>query len=346
MANFRTFYACQAVQLAGPTGSDGANIGSVTSRAQATLDGVQSLGVTTNYNLEPVYQLGRIAPGDQYENNPEVEVTFTQSMTEGVDAWSYLMGEGSLLARQDARGEVHILMYPDSGIADGQQTANITIRPAYLQSATFNFPTDGNFTADYTVVGNNKEFNSLTTADARPTEALTGVRRRNSVSSDSVFTSRDGISGALPEGAKIQNVTISVDLGREEIYELGEQLPFTRYINFPVEVTTEIEVIAASGDKAAIAEASAVCANEKNVGDQQIVVELCGGAIFDCGSKNRLSSVSQAGGDAGGDNVTYTYSYINYSEFAYGTNGTQVFNQAQLEEVDLDNYDAFSQTNY
>lgn len=346
MANLRTFYACQAIQLAGPTGSDNGNIGSVTSKTKATLDGVQSLGVTTNYNLEPVYQLGRLQAGDQYENNPEVEVTFTQAMTEKLDAWSYLMGEGTLSARQDARGELHILMYPDSGVADGLQTANITIRPAYLQSATFNFPTDGNFTADYTVVGNSKTYNTAATLDARPASELTGVRRRNSVSSQSVFTSRNGVSGALPHGAKIQNVTISVDLGREEIYELGSQLPFTRYINFPVEVSTEIEVIAASGDKAAIVEASAICANEKNVGDQQIVVELCGGAIFDCGKKNRLQSVTQAGGDAGGDNVTYTYSYINYSEFAYGIDGEQVFNQAPFEQVDLDNYDAFSQTNY
>lgn len=343
MANVRTFYACQAVRAAGPSGSDGSAVNGNTINTSATLDGVQSLGMNTNYNLEPVYQLGRLAPGDQYENLPEVEITFTQAMTEGNLAWAYLMGAGTLAQCSDARGEISIAYHSQSGDAEtGTQLAQCTIKPAYLQSATFNFPADGQFTADFTVVGNSKTWNYSTQNDNRPTENLTGVVRRNGIdNANSIFTSRNGVSGALPPNAKIQNATISVDLGREEIFELGKQLPFTRYINFPVEVTTELEVIVASGDYASITEATANCANEKNLSNQSIQIALCDGSVFDCGGKNRLQSVSQAGGDAGGDNVTYTYSYINYSEFGYGTTSASVLTNQLMEEIDFDNYDAF-----
>jgi len=341
MANLRTFYACQAVRAAGPSGSDGGTVNGNTTASTTVLEGIQSLGMTTNYNLEPVYQLGRIAPADQYENTPEIEVTFTQALTEGSDAWNYFMGAGTLSQCSDARGEVTIAYHAQTGDATSTNNlAECTIRPAYLQSATFNFPSDGLFTADYTVVGNSKVWSYADSNDNRPSENLTGVQRRNFVDQgSSQFSNFDGVSGAIPAGSKIQNVTISVDLGREDLYELGKQLPFTRYINFPVEVTTEIEVIAASGDYASVTEASADCANAKNLQNQNIQVVLCDGRYFDCGGKNKLQSVSQAGGDAGGDNVTYTYSYINYSEFGYGT--SNLLSNQPMEQVDFDNYDAF-----
>jgi len=38
------------------------------------------------------------------------------------------------------------------------------------------------------------------------------------------------------------------------------------------------------------------------------------GYAFDLGKKNRLSSVSYGGGDAGGGNATTTYSYTNFND--------------------------------
>lgn len=344
MANVRTFYACQSVAVAGPSGSDGTlKTGGVASASAVVVDGVQSLGMTTNYNLEPVYQLGRIAAGDQYENNPEVEVSITQAMTNSSDLYQYIMGQGSLAQTSDNRGELQLFIYSQTGDASGSSLAKTIIRPAYLSSVTFNFPTDGNSTADYTIVGNSKTISHGDTADRRPTENLTGVVRRNYIDGDSsVFTNEDGLLGALPHNSKIQNVTISIDLGREEIYELGQQLPFTRYINFPVEVSTEIEVIVASGDYAKIVEATQACATQRNVYNQPITLVTCANGVFDCGDKNRLQSVSQAGGDAGGDNVTFTYSYINYSEFGYGIDGNAIFSTQKMKQVDLDSYNSYS----
>ena len=46
----------------------------------------------------------------------------------------------------------------------------------------------------------------------------------------------------------IQNFTCSTDLSREDILELGRKAPYYRSPNFPVEVTSEFEIIAVSGD--------------------------------------------------------------------------------------------------
>ena len=78
----------------------------------------------------------------------------------------------------------------------------------------------------------------------------------------------------MPPDARIQNISVSVDLGREEIFELGKRLPFTRYINFPVEVNTEIEVISASGDFVGASETDATCSNPKAIGFKQIKLLL------------------------------------------------------------------------
>lgn len=41
----------------------------------------------------------------------------------------------------------------------------------------------------------------------------------------------------------IQRIKISTKLGREQLYELGRRGPYYRYVNFPVEVRTEVSMI-------------------------------------------------------------------------------------------------------
>lgn len=38
----------------------------------------------------------------------------------------------------------------------------------------------------------------------------------------------------------IYKCKVSVNLGREELYELGRKMPFHRYTNYPVKITEEI----------------------------------------------------------------------------------------------------------
>ena len=355
MANVRTFYACQKVQLGAPSGSDAAG-----SADFDTMNSIQSVGITTNYNLEPVYQVGALDPGDIAEDIPDVEISLTKTLDGSQTIFEKMMGPAaagtdSLSALSDKRSAVKLWIYPQTvTAATGVATSNLLVQPAYLSSISYSFPTDGFFQEEATIVGNNKVWaQGGTNTDAvSDSAAKTGVARRQFFdSTTSVLPIAVGaahgagdvakFSGAMPPDARIQNISVSVDLGREEIFELGKRLPFTRYINFPVEVSTEIEVISASGDFVGATETDAACSNPKALAFKAIKLATCDGMVLDLGVKNKLQSVSAAGGDAGGDNVTYTYSYINYSDFTYKPptgGGYDPASVDDMKQVDLDNY--------
>lgn len=129
--------------------------------------------------------------------------------------------------------------------------------------------------------------------------------------------------GRVPSGeplVHLQSFSCSTDLGREDVLELGRKNPYARTANFPVEVTCDIEAITAEGDFVnALEDGDAALNFTKNSGentpDETIKIVLRGGQVFDLGSRNRLSSVSYGGGDAGGGNASCTYSYTNFNVF-------------------------------
>lgn len=45
---------------------------------------------------------------------------------------------------------------------------------------------------------------------------------------------------------EFQNIKVSANLGREQLYELGRRGPYHRYVNYPVEVTAEVKVFSAA----------------------------------------------------------------------------------------------------
>ena len=113
----------------------------------------------------------------------------------------------------------------------------------------------------------------------------------------------------------IQSISCSTDLGREDIFELGRKGRYHRFVSFPTEVTCEITVISTSGDLISATEAGfADTANQGNLTDQTIRLQLREGLLVDLGKKNKLSSVSITGGDAGGGNEEITYSYTNFND--------------------------------
>lgn len=129
----------------------------------------------------------------------------------------------------------------------------------------------------------------------------------------------NGFAGGLPI-VHIQSFSCSTDLGREDVLELGRKNPYARTANFPVEVTCDIEAITVEGDFVnALEDGDASLNFTKNSGentpDETIKLCLRGGQVFDLGSRNRLSSVSYGGGDAGGGNAACTYSYTNFNVF-------------------------------
>jgi len=110
----------------------------------------------------------------------------------------------------------------------------------------------------------------------------------------------------------IQSISFNVSLGRESIQQLGTLAPYYRYTTFPVEVTTDIEVIAVGGDNI---DAVEDIPSGGNLSNHTIQTCLQDSTVIQAGNKNKLTSVSYGGGDAGGGNAAITYSLSNFNDF-------------------------------
>lgn len=259
----------------------------------------------------------------------------------------------SLVARSKQRTNVYLGIFPETveniGDTDANALVEVQMSGMYVSSIGYTFPVDGNCTESLTLVGNHKSWSSLPTnfsdsvADQlqvgstqidEPKNLQTGtlyggIQRRenvdikNSILPASIF----GVNGtSVGNGynssnntnrVHIQNCSINCDLNRESIQELGRKSPYYRFANFPVEVTSEFEVIAVSGDFINAYEEGAYAVGTRDYGnntaEETIVIRLHDSSVFDLGTKNRLSSVNYTGGDAGGGNATITYSYSTYN---------------------------------
>lgn len=123
-------------------------------------------------------------------------------------------------------------------------------------------------------------------------------------------------------GAHLQSVTCASNYGREELFELGRRAAYFRYINFPVECTTEITCYSISGLMISANEAGVYagttgqyCTDRYNLLNQTIRIATCEGLRIYMGKKNKLSSMSLNGGDAAGGNALATYSFSNFNDF-------------------------------
>jgi len=111
------------------------------------------------------------------------------------------------------------------------------------------------------------------------------------------------------DNVHINSFTCSTDLGREQINQLGTRTPYNRYVSFPTEVTSTIEVTATAGDNV-----DAVETARANLSNHEICVVLADSTIFHLGKKNKISSITYGGGDAGGGNATISYSFSNFND--------------------------------
>lgn len=292
MPNNRVFYASHGVSVAG-----------------TTVQGAQSVGVTTNFNLEQAFQLGQLALYDNIVVDPEVEVTINKVLDGEASIWNLATGGGSLVANANDQCTV-VIGVGDDTAATLTSTAAVQCTGMYISSVSYTIPVDGNITEDVTFVGNHKAVSG--SVNAPSTSGATVLRRQHVQIGDSTLPSE-------VSGKNITNITISADLGRESMYKLGQYAPFHRFVNFPLEVTTEFEVSATSVDGVACDLNTITCTGGALPSEQSIVIKLCsaGGSTyytFDMGAKNVLQSVNYTGGDTGGGNATITYSYSTYND--------------------------------
>jgi hypothetical protein len=331
--------------------------------------GVQSVGMNSTFDTQQTFQLGALDLYNISENVPNVEVTINKLLDGTAPLYLMCMGGSSGIAGANctvfdatqtnlkgfgglASNSVDFRL----GIYDGINTSStgntndyVLCERMYLSSLNYTFPVDGNGTEEVTLVGNNKLWsknNDLTDmagyAFNAQTLSASRLARRQFIDINSSILPIG--SGGMPTGVNathLQSITVSASLGRENINELGAFAPRTRYATFPVEVTSEFQVVATEGDYVDAKDflsQSGCSIMYKNLNMLPIQINVCGAAaagsgqdsslsIF-LGSGNQLTSVNYTGGDTGGGNATVTYSFRNYNDFymkatnVYGSGAT------------------------
>jgi hypothetical protein len=338
--------------------------------------GLQSAGISTTFNTEPVSQLGTLSIYTQVETSPEVEVTLSKLVdgtaplyslcTAWTDATDLVSINKDITEVATNMVNVRFAVSKDTDSkASGTLNHHTLCSGMYLNSVSFTFPVDGNATEQVTLAGSRKIWGGSVTvpggaaADDLGELASLVVRRQHvSITGANVAltTARDETTNKLtsypnatmlPTGIlvpykrqvngkddtpKVQNITVSASLNRENINELGFFGPYYKYTTFPIEVTSEFELVSVSGDYIDANDfmvydnedqpmSAATCeTNYSNTPNEEIVIKVCGATnadalYIDLGEKNRLTSVNYTGGDTGGGNATVTYSYQTFNKF-------------------------------
>ena len=349
--------------------------------------GLQSAGISTTFNNEPVSQLGTLAIYAQVETSPEVEVTLSKLVDGTAPLYSLCTAwtDGTDVVSVDkditevATNMVNVrfaVAKDNDSKASGTLSHHTLCSGMYLNSVSFTFPVDGNATEQVTLAGSRKIWGGAIDVPKDAAAADLGalaslVVRRQHVSitgaTVNVTTERDAndkitafpVASLLPSGMllpyrrevnggedtpKVQNITVSANLNRENINELGFFGPYYKYTTFPIEITSEFELVSISGDfidandfekytgnpddpEEEIGDVASCELNYSNTPNEEIVISVCGASsadklFLDLGKKNRLTSVNYTGGDTGGGNATVTYSYQTFNKFNVIPQGT------------------------
>jgi hypothetical protein len=287
MANNRIFYAMQGVLLleVGTTEPTANSPGSDVPFPQYVY-GAQEVGITTNFNLEDLFELGQLSLYQNIEEVPDVEVSLEKvldgrpliyHMATPKASGPGLTGRAGVNDKCDMR--MGITRDTDVGLdANAELVGEVYASGMYVSDISYSLTAEGNSTESVTLVGNNKTWeigtimsgNMAMGLDAPSWSAEQGdldtvIRRQHFNVTDSLIPidipgySTGDLSGAAALdysyklGASngkthITSVSISTSLGRTPLFELGRKAPYYRSADFPVDVTCDIEVISLSGD--------------------------------------------------------------------------------------------------
>tara|TARA_B100001113_G_scaffold351735_2_gene351463 strand:+ start:2493 stop:3536 length:1044 start_codon:yes stop_codon:yes gene_type:complete len=333
--NQRIFYACQAVAIVrtGDTSIDA---------AKQIVKGLQSVGMSSTFTLDQVFEMGQIEIYENVEQVADIEVTL-EKVIDG-EALIYTLAtidnagtaascRTDLVAASKEKCDVYVAIY-DDGLSHATGTPrNVCMNSGmYVSSVSYSYSVDGSATESVTLAGNDRFWNTTTagvigtspaTNYGSPStgfngadSAASGVVRKVNVDLSAstlpaVVKSQGGDISTADNNFHVQSITVSTDFGQENIEELGRFGPYARYATFPIEVTAEFEVIATSGDLIDVS------GTAPNLSDNDIVIKDTAGTVLNLGSggagKNKLTSVSYSGGDTGGGNATVTYSFSNFN---------------------------------
>lgn len=365
MSNRRIFYSVHYASLA-PLGQENAVASNV-------IHGLQSVSLTTNFNLSQFFELGQLEIYENVENIPDVEVTLTKAL----DGWPLIYHlatpnttGASLSNRQNGRAMCSLAVFNDAqDSASGIPLSETRVSGTYVSSLSYEFPLEGACTETVTLVANDKQYfaspvipklsgffdnndspiaNVLiagsggiqqredvrfdynargidttgTSAEVLIGDAYTGTVLPSQIPGISSSGTNNLASNGTAFNAHIGRISVSTNLGREALNELGRRAPYYRFISFPTEVTCDIETIGNNADGISATEAGTL-GNGNNLTNHSIQIHTKDSTKIVLGNKNKLSSTSYTGGDATGGNVAITYSYSNFNtlEVYHAQNG-------------------------
>jgi hypothetical protein len=148
-ANNRVFFAIEA---AGFSEDGGATWTSV--------HGLQSAGITTNFNLTNVFEIGQLQVYDILEEVPQIEVTL-EKVLDGTPLTYHLGTQGATAGTLSARGvtqtTIGLSVFPEVNLAaSGTPLAVVQMSGMVVASLSYTFPIDGQFTESTTWQGFDK----------------------------------------------------------------------------------------------------------------------------------------------------------------------------------------------
>ncbi len=185
--NNRILYSCQTVAISemGAPELEGSGLRSIKKYPEEEdnnivhsdfnygeqVHGLQSVGITTNFNLEQVFELGQIEIYENIEGIPDVEVSL-EKVLDGYPLMYLMASTGvtsqdasGLLARSKEQCDLRLGIFGEeynnvasAGDNNGDAEVEVYMSGMFISSVGYTFPVDGNCTESLTLVGNNKEW--------------------------------------------------------------------------------------------------------------------------------------------------------------------------------------------
>jgi hypothetical protein len=331
--NNRIFYACQAVSICKTGHPPSAGAGAEVDFCK----GVQSAGITTNFQLSQIFEFGQIEIYANLEEIAEAEVT-VEKVIDG-EKLLYLdavgeIGKTDIAGAANSECDVYLAIFDDAVNSSSATTPKHVVYCSgmVMSNVSYSYSVDGEATESISLTGSDKfwDKNTYGVLGTHPsglwgTDTATGLDNTDTPTSGIVRRAQVDIANCTIPGdipnvgdnkGRIQSISISADFGREDAFEIGSFGPYFKVSTFPFEVTTEIEVLSARGDQIAIS------GNAENLQNRTVIIQDTAGTVLNTGTNNKLSSVNYGGGDTGGGNATATYSYSTFNSLTVNGGGT------------------------
>jgi len=379
MPNNRIIYSLQQVAMKCDGGS-----------TYFPVHGVQSVASNSAFNLNQAYELGQISLYENIEDIPDVQMTINKLLDGYVPVYCLATMRATtptLSDRANQKCVANLSVYSESlTSAKGTPLAQAEASGLVVSSVRYNFPDNGNFTEEVTLVGNDRVWKGdtriLNTTDSAWANSLGitgyfngndgpigvgGVNRRQHLAlspaasvttvdtngslldPDCTILPQDiagiGVSGTNDLNssyrAHLASISVSANLNRENLTELGRKAPYFRAFKPPVEITTEISITATSGDFTSatqggiLSNAAGGCGSDSgNLSDRTIRIATCEGLRIYCGLKNKMASSNFGNGDTGGGQATVSYTYRTFNDLTVMHSGEPSLSTETLATTD------------